>query len=71
MSPKWNTLILSGASLTLACAATAILISRASTQLTAGQGPVQTQTAPSSRNLSLQPEAVRVNRRLGNRFKSS
>jgi len=47
------------------------MISRASTQLIASQGPVQTQTTPIFRNLSLQPEAVRINRRLGNRFKSS
>ena len=56
-----TTLILSGACLILACASSAILISRASIQ------PV---TIPRSKNLFLQPEAARVNRRLGNRFKS-
>src|SRR5262245_24519573 len=69
MSRKWKTLVLSAASLILACATTAILISRASTQ--PKQSSPQTSIIPASRNLSLQPEAVRVNRRLGNRFKSS
>jgi len=53
------------------CATSIILISRAST----GPQPVASQGASrmvrASRNLSLQPEAVRVNRRLGNKFKPS
>jgi len=67
MSRKWKTLVLSGASLILAGATTAVLISSASTEPT--QSAPQGSIAPRSRNLSLQPEAVRVNRRLGNRFK--
>jgi len=70
MSRKWKILIFTGASLAVACATSAILISRASTQPPAS-GPAQTQTMPRTRNLRLQPEAARVNRRLGNRFKFS
>jgi hypothetical protein len=70
MSRKWKTLIFSGASLVLACATGAILISHASTQhsLLAKSGLLQNQALPRTRNLRLQPEAARVNRRLGNRF---
>ena len=73
MSRKWKTLIFSGASLALACATSAILISGASTQPASHpkSGPAQTETMPRTRNLRLQPEAARVNRRLGNRFKFS
>ena len=73
MSRNWKTLILSGASLAVACATSAILISHASTQPTSltKSGSVQTQTIPRTRNLRLQPEAASVNRRLGDRFKLS
>ena len=68
MSRKWNTVISGGACLVIAtCATSAILMGRAATE-PATQDSVE---APRTRNLSLQPEAVRVNRRLGNRFKSS
>lgn len=73
MSRNWKTLIFSGASLGLACATSAILTSRASTQppLPAKPGALQSQSIPRTRNLRLQPEASRVNRRLGNKFKLS
>ena len=72
MSRKFKTLII-GASLAVACAASAILVSRASTQpaLIVNQGSAQNKPIARTRNLRLQPEAASVNRRLGNRFKLS
>jgi len=68
MSRKWKTLILSVVA--LLCAISAILISRASSE--PGLRDAQTPTKPRSernlRNLSLQPEALQVSRRLGARF---
>lgn len=60
----------------LACGVGALLISRASsTKQPANVSPapasVQTGTAQKVRNLSLQPEAFRMSRRLGKRFMSS
>jgi len=67
MSRKWTTLFLSGVVFIGVCAA--IFISRASTESRPAKSfQTQTRTIPTSRNLSLQPEAARVNRRLGNRF---
>jgi len=73
MSRKWKILIFGGASLALACATGAILISHASTQnsLLAKSALLQNQALPRARNLRLQPEAASVSRRLGNRFTSS
>ena len=70
MSRKWKTLNPSGASLVVAlCATTTILYAGASPK-----SPVpnsmsqQPRTEPGTRNLSLQPEALRLSRRLGARF---
>ncbi|HEX7773909.1 MAG TPA: hypothetical protein VF435_15920, partial [Pyrinomonadaceae bacterium] len=49
----------------LACAVSAVLI-----RGTSAQNPIQTRTGK-VRNLSLQPEAFKLSRRLGNRFTSS
>ena len=49
----------------LVCAVSAVLIRGAS-----AQNPIQTRTGK-VRNLSLQPEAFKLSRRLGNRFTSS
>jgi len=72
MSRKWKTFLLSGAA-AVACAITAILVGHASTQPVrlAKQDPAQTRAIPGTKNLSLQPEAARVNRRLAYRFKAS
>ena len=71
MSRNRKTLILGGASLiAVVCLTSAILISRASTRPSLSAKP-QSQAVPRTRNLRFQPEAVRVNRRLGNRFTSS
>ena len=72
MSQKLRPLILSSACLLmLACATGAILVSRAGSDSIPTQEPTQTRRTTTSSNLSLQPEAARVNRRLGNRFNSS
>lgn len=72
MSRKWKTLILSGASLVVVvCATSVVLMSNASPEsmLTTPPTPAtQTRTERKTRNLSLQPEAFRVSRRLGARF---
>ena len=52
------------------CAAGAIIISR-NIAVTAGQTPGQVRPAVTTRNLSLQPEAFRLSRRLGSRFSPS
>lgn len=52
----------------LACAVSAVFLSRASSITQPTQTAVQTRTM---RNLSLQPEAFKLSRRLGNRFASS
>jgi hypothetical protein len=71
MSRNRKTLILGGASLiAVVCLTSAILISRASTRPSLIAKP-RSQAVPRTRNLRLQPEAVRVNRRLGNRFTAS
>ena len=70
MSRKWRTLILSGASLiAVSCVTTAILNAGAPTTLSPTK-PTQPQprSERSIRNLSLQPEGLRVSRRLGARF---
>ena len=72
MSQKFRPLILIVACLIMvACVAGAVLISRAVSKPVSTQSLSQTLMTPTSRNLSLQPEAARVNRRLGNRFNSS
>jgi hypothetical protein len=70
MYRKWKTLIFTGTSLVVACAASAFLLSRASPHppVVANLGTTQTQARPRTKNLRLQPEAASVNRRLGNRF---
>ncbi|HET9786581.1 MAG TPA: hypothetical protein VFP47_05590 [Pyrinomonadaceae bacterium] len=71
MSRKWKTLILIGASLTMVtCVTTVILNAGASPEspLKTNQTPAQARTERTSRNLSLQPEAFRMSRRLGVRF---
>ena len=70
MSRKWKTLILSGASLiAVSCATTAILNADAATEtLSRTQLPSQPRIGRRIRNLSLQPEAVKVSRNLGARF---
>src|SRR5829696_607988 len=54
----------------LACAVSAVFLSHASSSTQTTQNPVQTSTRK-MRNLSLQPEAFKLSRRLGNRFSSS
>jgi len=54
----------------LACAAGAVLISR-NVAVTAGQTLTQSRPAGKVRNLSLQPEAFKLSRRLGSRFAPS
>lgn len=54
----------------LACAAGAVLISR-NVAVTAGQTLTQSRAAGKVRNLSLQPEAFKLSRRLGSRFAPS
>jgi hypothetical protein len=74
MSQKRKTLILGGASLiAVVCLMSAIFSSRASTQprLIAKGSLAQGWTIPRTANLRLQPEAARVNRRLGDRFQLS
>ena len=70
MSRKWKTLILMGASLVVvSCVTTAILNAGASTETSAvNQSPSQPRIELKTRNLSLQPEAFRMSRRLGARF---
>ena len=60
----------------LACGVGALLVSHASSKrqtdiVSPAQTPTQTRTAQKVRNLSLQPEAFKMSRRLGNRFMSS
>src|SRR5690348_11188317 len=54
----------------LACAAGALLITR-NIAVSARQTPAPSRPAGQSRNLSLQPEAFKLSRRLGNRFSPS
>lgn len=71
MSRKWKTLILTGASLVIVSfATTAILNAGASTETLSPTRQTQTQSSSErrTRNLSLQPEAFRMSRRLGTRF---
>jgi hypothetical protein len=74
MSRRWQTCILCSASIALLVFATKlILVSRASTE---SERPtsnklVQPQRPNKNRNLVLQPEAAAVNRRVGNRFRST
>ncbi len=71
MSLKWKTLISSGASLiVVSCVTTAILNAGASTETLSPAKLVQPQPSSERRikNLSLQPEAFRMSRRLGARF---
>ena len=70
MSRKWKTLILMGVSLVVSCVATAILNAGASMRTLSPTKPTQPQPRSERRlrNLSLQPEAFRVSRRLGARF---
>ena len=74
MSRKSRAFILTGTSLAiLACATSVVLIARATSRpaVVVTTDPPQTRTTAGRKNLSLQPEAARVNRRLGNRFNSS
>ena len=73
MSRKRKTLILGGASLTAVICLTSAILIRASMQpsMIAKEGLAQSLTMPRTTNLRLQPEAARVNRRLGNRFNLS
>ena len=71
MSRKWKTLILSLASLVVVlCAATAILYAGASPKSPVRPKSMlpQPRSERRTRNLSLQPEALRLSRRLGKRF---
>ena len=71
MSLKWKTLISSGASLiVVSCVTTAILNAGASTETLSPAKLVQPQPHSERRikNLSLQPEAFKMSRRLGARF---
>jgi hypothetical protein len=74
MSRRWQTCLLCSASIAfLVFATTLILVSRASTKparLTSNK-TVQSQRPNKIRNLVLQPEAAAVNRRLGNRLKTT
>lgn len=54
----------------LACAICAVIVNR-NMAASADQTPVQTRPAGKPRNLSLQPEAFNLSRRLGNRFRPS
>ena len=54
----------------IACAVSAVLLGSASSDVSTAQNPNQTRTGK-GRNLSLQPEAFKLSRRLGNRFASS
>ena len=69
MSRKWKTLILGGASLVVVVSATSVILISASPESPLTTAPV---TQPGKerrlRNLSLQPEAFKVSRRLGTRF---
>ena len=71
MSRQRKTLIFSVASLVVAlCATTAILSAGAPHESSVSSKPIspQSRTEPRTRNLSLQPEAFRLSRRLGARF---
>ena len=71
MSRKWKTLILTGASVIVAtCTTAAILTAGASPESPIKTNQIQTQarTERTPRNLSLQPEAWKLSRRLGARF---
>src|SRR5215510_1845545 len=54
----------------LVCAVSAVLVNR-NLSASADQTPAQTRRAGRVRNLSLQPEAFKLSRRLGNRFSLS
>ena len=77
MSRRWQRCILCTASVALlAIATTVLLVSHASSKkqidiVLPAQTPVQTPAPQSGRNLSLQPEAFKMSRRLGQRFRSS
>ena len=68
MSRRSRKLLLPGVSLSvLVCVASVVLITRASSEKPSPESiPPRAKTGP--RNLSLQPEALRVSRRLGKRF---
>lgn len=72
MSRRWRMCIVCAASVALAaCITSVIVISRASSRLSAPASNSLPQQPPKrSRNLRLQPEAAALNRVLGNRFKS-
>lgn len=74
MSRKVGTLLLGvGFVATTACAISALLITRAAPKSPAASTPASVQSGVNrgSRNLFLQPEALRVSRRLGKRFDRS
>lgn len=72
MSRERRTFIFGGACVAiLACATCVIVISRASTNSLDVEQATQARTPQRRRNLALQPETAAVNRRLGNRFRSS
>ena len=54
----------------IACAVSAVLLGSARSNVSTAQNPIQTRTGK-VRNLSLQPEAFKLSRQLGNRFASS
>lgn len=66
-----QTFVLTSSFLILGCVATAFLITRGSNKSNAQDTQIGTQTSSGRRNLSLRPEAIRVNRKLGNRFAST
>ena len=74
MSRNRKTVILSASPLlAMTLATTVFFLNRVATEyfLITKQGPDQVRPASRVRNLSLQPEAARVNRRLGKRFSDS
>jgi hypothetical protein len=73
MSRKGITVLLAAELVAVAtCAVGALLITRAAPELSIeAEVPVQQSVSRSGRNLSLQPEALRVSRRLGKRFQRS
>jgi hypothetical protein len=71
MSRRRRTFVLGSTSVAIvACAASVILISRASTSPASSTRQQVSRAPQKRRNLALQPEAAALNRRLGNRFKS-
>ena len=68
MYRKFRTALLCAWSITfIVCVVSAIIVNH-DMSVSADQTPVQTSPAGKVRNLSLQPEAFRLSRRLGNRF---